>query len=38
MGVTIVPLAVQVDQKGDISIRAKDPDYVSIGADENAEF
>ena len=38
MGTTIVPLEVKIQDDGDISIRAKDPDYASPGPDEVQQF
>ncbi|MEZ5367374.1 MAG: family 43 glycosylhydrolase [Bryobacterales bacterium] len=37
-GVTIVPLDVEIEPSGDISIRALDPDYASPGPDEAQQF
>lgn len=37
-GVTIVPLEVQILEDGDVSIRAKDPDYANPGPDEVQQF
>ncbi|QGJ70096.1 Beta-xylosidase [Planctomycetales bacterium 10988] len=37
-GVTIVPLDVDVQNNGEIFIRAKDPDYASPGPDEAQSF
>ena len=37
-GVTIVPLDVRVLDDGDVSIRAKDPAYATIGPDEAQGF
>jgi len=38
MGTTIVPLEVKIQDDGDISIRAKDPDFASPGPDEVQQF
>ena len=37
-GVTIVPLDVRLDDKGEVYIRAKDPAYASPGPDEAQNF
>jgi xylan 1,4-beta-xylosidase len=37
-GTTIVPLDVQITDDGDVIIRAKDPDYGTIGPDEAQKF
>lgn len=37
-GVTIVPLNVEIDDQGDVHIRAIDPDYAKPGPDEAQEF
>jgi xylan 1,4-beta-xylosidase len=38
MGTTIVPLEVNILNDGDVSIRAKDPDYATPGSDEVQPF
>ncbi len=37
-GTTIVPLEVKILDNGDITIRAKDPDYANPGPDESQKF
>lgn len=37
-GVTLVPLEVRLTDKGELLIRAKDPDYGTIGPDEAQKF
>lgn len=37
-GTTLVPLDVRLDRKGDLIIRAKDPDYANPGPDEAQHF
>jgi xylan 1,4-beta-xylosidase len=38
MGTTIVPLEVKILDDGDVSVRAKDPDYTIPGPDEVQQF
>lgn len=37
-GVTLVPLDVEIDEAGEVHIRAVDPDYASPGPDEVQQF
>ncbi|NRB73906.1 MAG: family 43 glycosylhydrolase, partial [Verrucomicrobiales bacterium] len=37
-GTTLVPMKVKLKKNGELYIRAKDPDYATVGADEAQDF
>ena len=37
-GTTLIPLEVKLKKNGELHVRAKDPDYATVGPDEAQKF